>query len=99
MYYKMDLNDLAVVLKEIEEGCIPFEFDYTLESNYSNKIDWSALCYNDWDRIDYWEKKLPSGLVDQFPELMDVLHNIVLTRNGKTPLMELEERAKKRENK
>lgn len=93
------MEDLAQALKEIEDGLIPFEFDYTLQSNYSNRIDWSALCYNDWDRVDYWINKLPNGLVEQFPELIDVVNDLVISRNGKTPLMELEERAKKRENK
>lgn len=93
------MEDLAQALKEIEDGLIPFEFDYSLQSNYSNRIDWSALCYNDWDRVDYWANKLPTGLVEQFPELIDVVNDLVISRNGKTPLMELEERAKKRENK
>lgn len=91
----MDLTDLAISISEIEQGYIPFEFDYTLQSNYSNKIDWSALSYNDWDTVDYWLKKLPNGLVEQFPELLEVVNDLVVSRKGKTPLMELEERANK----
>lgn len=94
------MKDLALVLKEIEdEGLIPYEFDYTLESNYTNKVDWNALIYDDWNLLDYWIDKLPDGLLSQYPQLYEFVVDYANSKKGITPLMELEERAKLRESK
>lgn len=94
------MKDLELALKEIEdEGLIPYELDYTLESNYTNKIDWNALIYDDWNLLDYWINKLPDGLLSQFPELYEFVNDYANSKKGITPLMELEERAKLRETK
>lgn len=72
-----------------------FELDYTLENNYNNKIDWSALHYDDWNTFEYWTSKWPSGLLEQFPELNSIVETIFETKKGITPLMELENRKNK----
>jgi len=81
---------------QLENGIVPFEFDYTLESNYSNKIDWSALQYDDWTDYQFWCNKMPTGLLDQFPELHEVVNTIYESKKHITPLMELEFRENKR---
>jgi hypothetical protein len=94
------MKDLELALKEIEdEGLIPYELDYNLENNYTNKIDWNALIYDDWNLLDYWINKLPDGLLSQYPQLYEFVVDFANSKKGITPLMELEERAKLRESK
>jgi hypothetical protein len=77
---------------QLENGIVPFEFDFTLENNYSNKIDWSALQYDDWSSYEFWAKKMPDGLLAQFPELHEIVNTIYESKKHITPLMELEYR-------
>jgi hypothetical protein len=83
----------------LEQGIIPFEFDYTLENNYNNgKIDWTALIYDDWNTLAFWLNKFPNGLLEQYPEMIDFAEDYAKSRYGITPLMELEERKKNKKN-
>jgi hypothetical protein len=64
----------------LEQGIIPFEFDYTLETNYNNgKIDWSALFYDDWNTLAFWLNKFPDGLLEQYPEMIDFAEDYAQT--------------------
>jgi hypothetical protein len=93
------MKELAVVLDEIaiEDGIIPFELDYTLQP--VRFFDETKLIYDDWNTLDFWVNKMPKDLLVQFPEIIDVVEQFALSRKGITPLMELEERAKKRQPK
>jgi hypothetical protein len=78
------------VLKEIEMGFIPYEFNYNLEP--VPLIDYTKLKYNDWEDIDFWLAKMPDGLLEQFPNLIDWAIESNIENTKKSPLMELEER-------
>lgn len=76
------------------EQDIPFELDYTLENNYnifSKKIDWTALEYDFWNKTEFWASRFPSGLLLQFPELMEEAEKAAerCKKNGITPLTQL----------
>jgi hypothetical protein len=78
------------VLKELDMGFIPHEFTFNLEPKC--QIDWTKLKYNDWADIDYWLAKMPDGLLEQFPSLIDWAIESNIENTKKTPLTELEER-------
>jgi hypothetical protein len=67
------------VLKEIEMGFIPYEFTFNLEPKC--QIDYT-----------YWLAKMPDGLLEQFPCLIDWAVESNIPNTKKSPLMELEER-------
>lgn len=60
-----------------------------------NRIDWSMMSYNDWKTPEFWAKKYPAGLAEEFPGLWQ--HFEYLAENAKSPLEEWEEIQKKQE--
>jgi hypothetical protein len=84
------MKPVTSVIKELELGYVPTELSYGLEQ--AVEIDWTALTYNDWDFLDFWVAKQPSGLLEQFPCLMDWVVGQYESMKGKTPLDEMNER-------
>jgi hypothetical protein len=50
--------------------------------------------FNDWKKIEYYFNRIPAGLIEQFPCLYYMLENYWQTAIQKTPLEEMEERAR-----
>lgn len=84
----MKKDDVSRAIKEIDMGIIPYELTFGLEK--VDKIDWTALVYNEWDYIDYWMAKLPEGLIDQWPCLEQYYKEHFENMPKLTPLQELE---------
>jgi hypothetical protein len=83
-------DKVSKVIKQLDSGFIPDELTYGLEQPC--EIDWTALRYNDWDYLDFWVDKQPTGLLEQWPELMEWVISIYESNKNITPLDELEYR-------
>lgn len=84
------MKSSASVIKELELGFLPNELTFTLEKQQD--FDWNCLHYNYWDDFDYWLAKQPTGLIEQFPCLMEWVEQQYESMKGVTPLDEMNER-------
>lgn len=78
------------VLRELELGYLSDELTFNLEKPL--KIDWYCLQYSYWTEKQYWETRLPAGLLDQFPCLQYMADELYEANKDKTPLDEINER-------
>ena len=79
----------------IEEILNDPKMQFNNEPYRNDHIDWSMMFYEDWKTPEFWAKKFPAGLTEQFPGIWQ--HFEYLAENSKTPLEEWEERQKKHE--
>ena len=86
----MSGKQVSKVIKQIELGHVPYELSFGIEP--VDRIDWSAIFYDDWNTPGFWYAKQPDGLLEQFPCLYSWVDEIAESRKGITPLMELDER-------
>ncbi len=85
-----EIDNLCVKLEDVALESIMDKLTYTLEPQV--KVDWDALDY-EYDTFERWaDHILPSGLLEQWPCLIDWAKEEYEKTNKSTPLEELKKR-------
>lgn len=86
----MPKTTVDIILQELENGELPYEFTYNLEK--PPIYDERCVEYNEWTKYEFWLAKQPAGLIEQWPCLEEWVKQIWIENKEKTPLDEMLER-------
>lgn len=69
---------------------VTFSADVTTKTH--SDIDINKINFEPWKTLEFWEQRMPEGLLDQFPCLQYMVEEMLEKNKDNSPLKELEQR-------
>ena len=69
---------------------VTFRPDVTTKTH--SDIDINKINFEPWKTLEFWEQRMPEGLLDQFPCLQYMVEEMLEKNKDNSPLKELEQR-------